>query len=104
MADRLGVPVWAEARHLVEREVGPGGDHEIVVGDGTAVLELDPVLLWMDAPGSLLQIVDAFALHHVLEIDLYIGSFAPADRDPGIRRHEMIPSPLTDDRQPVVTP
>ena len=55
----------------------------------------------MDALRTLRQQADVLALHHLLEIDLDVRPAAPADRDPGVGRHEMIAAALADHGQRV---
>ena len=101
VADRLRVAVGAEALDLVEGELGAGGDHQVVVVDRAAVLELDAVFLRMHPLGALRQVADVLALHHRVEVDLDILALAPAHRHPGIGRHEMVARPLADDGEVV---
>jgi hypothetical protein len=65
--------VWAEAWHLIEGKIRPSPDHQIIVRKEAAVLELDPVLLWINLARPLLQIADALAPHHLVKIDLDTG-------------------------------
>ena len=53
MADRMGMTGRAQAGDLVERKIRAGGDDEIVISQRGVVVELDPVLVRMDAPGGL---------------------------------------------------
>src|SRR5215468_7203023 len=99
VADRLGVAARTETRYLVERQIRTGGDHQVIVVNGAPVLELNAIFMRMDPPGTLLQIADAFLSHHLIEIDLDVRLAPPTDRDPRVRRHEMITWPLADDRQ-----
>src|SRR5512145_1834041 len=64
VADRLGVPAMrSESRHLVEGEVGASGDYQVVVADGTAVIELDLVAFGMQPLGSGRYEVDSLLRH-----------------------------------------
>ena len=94
VADRLGVALGPEPRNFVKGEFRPGGDDQIVVVDRGAVGEFDAVVLRVHPLRALRQQADALALHDVGEIDLDIAALAPADRDPGVGRDEMIDGSL----------
>ena len=104
VADRLRMAVGPEPRNLVEGEFRPGRDHQIIVVDRAAVGKFDTVFRRMHARRALGQQADALLLHDVDEVDLDIGPLAPADRDPGIGRDEVIDRPLRNHREAVVLP
>ena len=65
VADRLRVAArrgGAEPGDLVEGELRAGGDHQVVVGDAVAVVQLDPVLGRMHPLGADRDELDALAL------------------------------------------
>ena len=93
-----------EAWDLVEGQVRTGGNDEIIVGNGRSVLQLDAVVPGMHAPRALCQIADTFAAHHLIEVDLDVALLAPANRHPGVRRHEMVARPLADHGELVALP
>ena len=53
LADGLGVARRPKARDLVEGQIRPGGDDEVVVVDGRTIVELDTVLRRMNTLGAL---------------------------------------------------
>ncbi|MPL80122.1 hypothetical protein SDC9_26015 [bioreactor metagenome] len=98
MADRLGETLGAEPLDLVEGQFGAGGDDDVVVGDRTAVDQLDAVLLGVQAGRGDGDEVDVLARHRRRQVDRDVLAVAPADGDPGVRGHEMVLRVLGDDR------
>ncbi len=90
MADRLGEPVWTKPLDLVESELRPRGDDQVVIRNGLAIIQLDVVPHGVHVPSALGQITHPFALHDFVQICLDCRAIAPADRDPRVGRHEMV--------------
>jgi hypothetical protein len=93
-----------ESGDLVERELGAGGDREIVVADALAVDELDPVLRRMHALRADRHEVDLLLRERARDVELDVGALAPVDGDPRIARHEMEARRVRDHRDPILTP
>ena len=101
VADRLRVcRLRSEALDLVEGELGTGGDDQKVVAAA-----LEPSASSSDSRSACTRVA-ATGLKSMprlakvaLEIDLDVRALAPADRDPWIRRNEMVVRFFGDDRE-----
>lgn len=101
MADRLGIAVRTQAGDLVEGKLRTCRDHQVIVADRRAVAELNAVFGRMNAPHALGEQANALALHDLHQIDLDLVTLAPADRNPGIRWHEVVHRTLRHHGQPI---
>ena len=90
MANRMGVGRRAKAFDLVEGQIRPGRDDQIVISDRCAVVQLDTLFVRVQALGALRIQRDVALFHHRFKIDLDRILGAPADGDPGIGRDERI--------------
>jgi hypothetical protein len=94
----------SEAGDLVERQIGAGGDHQIVIGHALPIRQFHPALRRMEAGGALGEQTNALSPHHRFEIDLDIAPLAPAHRYPRIGRGELEPRPLPDQGHAILGP
>ena len=78
-----------EARDLLEGQLRAGGDDEIVVVNRAAVIELELVVVRVQALDADAGKLDAVFVHDLGQIDLDLLGLAPADGDPGIGRREL---------------
>lgn len=79
-----------KAHDLVEGEVGAGGDHKVIIGDGTPVFEQDAAFRRDHLFCAHGDQVDAAPGKDRGEIHLDVLAFAPAHRHPGVGGYEMI--------------
>ena len=100
----LGEPLRSEPFDFVEGELRTGGDDEVVVLDRGAVGGFDRVVLRRDLRHRARLEGDAAFGEGRREIDLQGFALSPADRNPRVRRNEMIDRILGDDGQPVLRP
>lgn len=89
VADRLGVALGTEALDLIEGQLRPGGDDEVVVFQQVAVAQLEAILLRLHALDAGGGEVDVPAAEYLGEVELDVAARAPVHRHPGVRRHEM---------------
>ena len=90
MADRLRVAaVRAQAVDFVERQLGAGGDDQVVVVHPAAVFQLDLVGVGVHPPGALDDGLNAFALECRGDVHLDVLALAPVHGHPGVGRDEM---------------
>ena len=92
--DRVGVPAMrAGARHLVETQLRPGGDDQVVVGQhllvGRAARQHQLVARGVQGGHRLGDELDALALQQRPDLEHDFLALAPADRQPGVGRHEL---------------
>jgi hypothetical protein len=88
-ADRLREALRPGARHLLESQLRAGGDDEVVVGEGAAVLQLQRVGVGRDARDGLSDEVDALALQRGPDREGDRLALAPAHRQPRVGGHEL---------------
>jgi len=90
-ADRVGVAlVGAEALDGVEVELGPGGDHQVVVVDLLAVGQVQGALVRLDPLHRLGDEVDPPLLHVGADRHGDVLARAPAHRQPGVGGDEVV--------------
>ena len=94
--------VRAEPLDLVERELRPGGDDEVVVVQHRAVVELELAALRMQTLRAARIERDALLLQVGRRGEFDVLALAPVDRNPRIRRNEVEIRPVADDGDLVV--
>ena len=92
----------AGAGHLLEGEPWPGGDDEIVVGQGLAVVERQGAGQGVDRADGTGNEADVLACEQGLQGEDDVVALAPAHRDPGVRGDELEVVHGTDDRDAVL--
>src|SRR4030065_1373426 len=98
MADGGGGPAGrAEPLDLIKGEFRAGGDYQIIIGDGTAIVELKLVLVGMDAFYAGGNEVDTLALQIGARRGLDLLAFAPFHGNPRVGWDEMKVLAVRDD-------
>ena len=89
-ADRMAVAVeGARARHLVEGQLGAGGDDQIVIIERLSTLHRDPVVLGVDVNDRPADEMDASFFKMGTDRERDIAAPTPADQQPGVGRDEL---------------
>jgi len=102
VADRGREAVGPEALDFIEGKLRTRGDDEIVISDRGAVGGFDRIVLRRHFRHRARLETDAAFGESRREIDLQGFALAPADRNPGVRRNEVIQGILGDAGQPVL--
>jgi hypothetical protein len=103
-ADRLGVQLGASARHLVEGQLRPGRDDEIVIGEPGAVFQHQCVARGVERVDPLGDELDALLFQVGPDRERDRLAFAPTHGQPGVRGHELEIVLRVDDGHLVRTP
>src|SRR5690606_24416228 len=99
--DRHTMRVGPQSPNLVECELRPGTENEVVVFDRSAVFERQRVSLRRDPRNRARDELDPLPRELRPELLGHRASVSPADRDPGVRRHEAEGLIGTDERDPM---
>ncbi len=88
-ANRLRKTVRSEARNLVERELRPRCDHEVVVIEHGSVADGELRMLGIDCRGGLRDPVDAVLRQRPRQLHAGLLARPPTYRDPRVRRRKF---------------
>ncbi len=93
----------SQAFDLFERQLRSRCNHEIVVFDRRVVVELEAIIVRMQATYADTGELDTVFFHQVAQVDLDLPALAPADGNPGIRWRKFEKVGIADEHEFVLT-
>ena len=85
----MRVPVRPQPLYLLESQLGPGGDDQVIVVDRAAIVQFDLVFFRVHPFGPDADEIDFFLRQQWSDFQFYGVTFAPVHRYPRVGGHEV---------------